>query len=208
MTPTVHLTRTQIDEATNILSAAFRQDPVLGYFLPEAESAKLDALKQFSQAMLRYSQPYHHLYTTVETVKGIAGWLPPEASLLSKLWQAVASGFLALPFSMRSDRIVEAITFLIRELTTHQQITEPHWYLAVLGVAPQYQGQGIGGALLQPILQQADRDQIPCYLETSTESAVRFYQRHGFEVARIKTVAGALKYWTMQRSPRQGLIVA
>ena len=52
----------------------------------------------------------------------------------------------------------------------HLQKLEPshHWYLMILGVVPADQGRGIGGALMQPVLEEADREGVPCYLETMT----------------------------------------
>ena len=38
-----------------------------------------------------------------------------------------------------------------------------HWYLGLLGVAPEYQGRGLGGALLGDFLARVDRDQAPAY---------------------------------------------
>jgi ribosomal protein S18 acetylase RimI-like enzyme len=70
-----------------------------------------------------------------------------------------------------------------------------------LGVSPEYQGQGIGGRLLQPVLQEADRTKTPCYLETSTAAAVRFYQRHGFETVDQGLFAN-WEYWAMKRNPQ------
>ena len=65
----------------------------------------------------------------------------------------------------------------------HQaNVPQAYWYLSMLGVDPAYQNQGVGSSLIQPILEQADRDNLPCYLETSTAGGVRFYQRHNFEV--------------------------
>jgi ribosomal protein S18 acetylase RimI-like enzyme len=70
-----------------------------------------------------------------------------------------------------------------------------------LGISPAYQRQGIGSLLLQPILKQADSEGLPCYLETSTEGGVRFYQRRGFEVVRTGGFPeDNLKFWTMKRA--------
>jgi ribosomal protein S18 acetylase RimI-like enzyme len=191
--------------ASDQLAAAFGQDPLVNYFLPDEKTARLNALKQMSQALLNYGQPYNHIYTTAHTPKGVAIWLPPEASEpnLSQLWQVVTSGLIMAPFYMRWDRILDFIAFIATEIRLHDKTaSEPHWYLSMLGVSPEYQGQGLGGKLLQPVLQEADRTNMPCYLETSTTGAVRFYQRQGFEIAHQGTFAGR-EYWAMKRNPQE-----
>lgn len=190
--------------ASNQLAAAFSQDPLIGRFLPEESTAKQTAMKQISQAMLNYGQFYNQTYTTAEHPKGVAMWLPPEAAriTLSQLWQVVTSGLLTVPFYLRWNRILDFASFIGTEIRLHDRTaSEPHWYLAMLGVSPECQGQGIGGQLLQPVLQEADRAKLPCYLETSTPGGVRFYQRHGFEIAHYGTFAGC-DYWAMKRAPQ------
>ena len=59
---------------------------------------------------------------------------------------------------------------------------DPHWYLESMGVDPALQRQGVGGRLLEPVLQIADRDRIDCYLETADPRNAAYYARHGFEV--------------------------
>lgn len=44
-----------------------------------------------------------------------------------------------------------------------------HWYLEMCAVHPDHQGKGIGKALLDWGLAQADRDMVPAYLEASHE---------------------------------------
>jgi len=68
-----------------------------------------------------------------------------------------------------------------------------------LGVSSAYQSQGIGSLLIKPILERADKENLPCYLETTTEQAVRFYQRNGFEILRAEEKP--VKFWTMKREP-------
>jgi ribosomal protein S18 acetylase RimI-like enzyme len=203
--PIIQLPRSQTLPAVEVLAAAFSADPVIRYFLPPAPIAARHALQQLCYALIRFSQPYQHLYTTAGDVKGIAIWLPPEASpaSLMQLWHLVTSGLLVVPLWMRWDRWVELISFIMQEANSRQRhVSEPHWYLNMLGVAPNYQGQGIGSQLLTPVLRQADCDRIPCYLETSTESAVRFYCRHGFEILATATLAETIPYWIMKRNPK------
>ncbi|MGG6266874.1 GNAT family N-acetyltransferase [Leptolyngbya sp. AN03gr2] len=201
---TVKLLRSQTLEASKTLSDAFSRDPVVGHFLTDNPAEKLGVLQAIAEKIIRYCEPHNHIYTTSDSVKGIAMWLPPEAAgfSLTELWRLAASGALAIPFYMRWDRIVETMSFMIEEAMQRGQRQEPHWYLAMLGVGSEYQGQGIGGQLLQPILEQSDREKLPCYLETSTEGAVRFYQRQGFEILHIGKIGNQLPYWTMKRTPK------
>ncbi|MFK7895116.1 MAG: GNAT family N-acetyltransferase [Myxococcota bacterium] len=58
---------------------------------------------------------------------------------------------------------------------------EEHWYLSVLGVLPERQGQGVGGRLLAALLERARQDQQPVYLESDRAESIRFYRNRGFE---------------------------
>lgn len=59
---------------------------------------------------------------------------------------------------------------------------EPHFYLFTIGVVPEGQGKGLGGALLRSGLAQADRASMPTYLESSKAENIPIYQRYGFEL--------------------------
>ena len=86
---------------------------------------------------------------------------------------------------------------------TDSEAPMPHWYLAAIDVEPCRQGQGVGGALMQPILARADNAGTHCYLETHRESNVRLYQKHGFVVTRHVAVPGhPVPVWAMLRQPR------
>jgi GNAT superfamily N-acetyltransferase len=57
---------------------------------------------------------------------------------------------------------------------------EPHWYLNVLSTRPDRQGQGLGTAVLGPVLERCDADGVPAYLESSNPRNLTLYRRHGF----------------------------
>ena len=59
---------------------------------------------------------------------------------------------------------------------------EPHWHIGPIGVTPAFQGQGVGRALLGSLLEMADEDGPPCYLETDVDRNVRLYETFGFRV--------------------------
>lgn len=55
-----------------------------------------------------------------------------------------------------------------------------HWYVLYIAAEAGHQGSGIGIALLQPVLEQCDSQQLPAYLEATTEQNRELYRRHGF----------------------------
>jgi ribosomal protein S18 acetylase RimI-like enzyme len=197
----INLDRAQIAQASEILSNAFDSDPIFRYMMPSEETRR-NATKLIFGIILRGNQHYQHIYTTAPELKGIAVWVPPGRSALSFLGTLQLG--LLMPFKLGLPALGRALSlFNIIEKYHKQDMQRPHWYLANLGVAPAYQGQGIGASLLQPVLQRADRERLPCYLETSTNSAVRFYQRQGFEILRIPELPENVPpMWTMKREAR------
>ncbi|UWU93608.1 MULTISPECIES: N-acetyltransferase [Bradyrhizobium] len=59
---------------------------------------------------------------------------------------------------------------------------EPHWYLPLIPVGPNWVGKGLGTLLTKYALQRCDEDGIAANLESSNPENIPFYQRHGFKV--------------------------
>ncbi|WP_312182113.1 GNAT family N-acetyltransferase [Arthrobacter sp.] len=79
------------------------------------------------------------------------------------------------------------------------------WTLAALGVAPDTQGNGAGTALMDAVLQDADRQGRSIALETSSERNVAFYGRHGFRVWAVTEMPdGGPFVWSMIREVLPG----
>jgi ribosomal protein S18 acetylase RimI-like enzyme len=193
----------QIEKASGILGNTFNQDPIFSYIAPKNTSAKANFIKYCCQILLRYSQDYHHIYTTTDDIQGVAAWIPPGHST-DNIFRFLQLGIVALLFKMDIRKLGILLSMVFKAEKYHRQsMKEPHWYLMMLGVSPDFQGQGIRGMLLEPVLQQADKEGFSCYLETSTEDAVRFYQRHRFEVIGNGELSkGSPQYWTMKREAK------
>ena len=83
-----------------------------------------------------------------------------------------------------------------------QLMPDPHWYLALLGVDPPWQRQGIGEGLLQGVFTRADRAGLACYLEAPTAGNARYYGRRGFRVVMETDVPESdVHVWLMRRDP-------
>ena len=78
---------------------------------------------------------------------------------------------------------------------------QPHWYVASLGVDPPAQGRKVGGALLATLLERADQEEFPTYLETDRARNVAFYEARGFQVEEQISLLD-VPVWCMRRPIR------
>jgi len=194
----VHLPESRMDEAAEALAAAFMNDPLQSYTFPDAGDRARLSPPHF-KALLRYGLAAGEVLTSAEPGGGAAVLLPPDAQPTDEMF--VASGLSRLGDLLGEDpasRFSRVIDFV--EPMHREAMPEPHWYVMVVGVAPAFQGQGLGRALLQPMLDRADAQPVPCYLETTQPKNVTFYQRLGFRVLRevVEPVSG-IRIWTFRR---------
>lgn len=198
--PTFHLTPAQIGDAIHVLGPALVDDPLTCYLFPD--SARRLALFEITlKAHLTYGCLYGDVQMT-SAKDGVAIWLLPGQTNQS-LWRLLRAGtvFLPLHFNWQTNR--RLIHYMNCADTQHaRHAPDKHWYLYFLGVDPARQGQGIGSCLLREVLPQADRQRIPCYLETSAERNVGFYQKHGFRVlSEAVLFDDGPRMWFMRREP-------
>jgi ribosomal protein S18 acetylase RimI-like enzyme len=197
---TAMLQQSQIEEVSRVLARAFFDDPMTMYIVPDDEKRRRTLpwfFKKAAQIAGRYGEPF----TTPGKVQAAALWLPPGKTILT-LPMMIRAGMAAAPFTFGLPTFMRFMGAMNRLEHLHKRDMPPdHWYLFVLGVEPERQGQGVGGRMIQPILERADRDGLPCYLETMKERNVTFYRKHGFEVVVDDVFPDGPRYWTMKRDP-------
>ena len=127
-----------------------------------------------------------------------AVWLPPGAWHETPLQflrsaPALAAGFRAgVLRGLRLQAVVE-----------RHHPREPHWYLEALGAVPEAQGTGVGGRVVQPVLDLCDERRLPAYLESSNPRNWSFYERHGFvRLEPLPVPRGCPLLMPMRREPR------
>ncbi|MER5948345.1 GNAT family N-acetyltransferase [Streptomyces sp. NPDC001904] len=97
---------------------------------------------------------------------------------------------------------IEEIARLLDE--AHPQ-GRAHTYLWMIGVAPERQGEGLGTALMTPVLDRCDRAGRPAYLEASSARSRALYERLGFTVMnRPLQLPDGPTMWPMWREPQGG----
>ncbi|ORY32081.1 hypothetical protein BCR39DRAFT_524094 [Naematelia encephala] len=61
-------------------------------------------------------------------------------------------------------------------------------WVNLLAVSPRVQGKGLGKALINVLVEEARREQVPLILGTQKLENVKFYEKHGFKVCLFEEV--------------------
>jgi GNAT superfamily N-acetyltransferase len=178
-----------------MLARAFLDDPVACWSCP-SDRRRPRTNARFFDVRMRQLLGQEQVYTTGDG-SGAALWALPDR------WRMSPRDLLGLAplvpaWGRRLPRVLRGLS---RVEHAHPE-TPPHFHLAVLGTDPLRQGQGIGSALLSPVLALCDHDHVPAYLESSKESNIAFYARHGFRVTDELRLPKGPPVWPMWRAPR------
>jgi GNAT superfamily N-acetyltransferase len=186
-----------IDPLAAALARAFHDDPAMTWLFGDRPRPRLRRLRRYFGSEARRHARHGGTVLTADGQPGAAFWEPPNHWRTP--WSAVAR---SAPMMVRSigPRIPRALRGLSLMETAHPR--EPHWYLSVLGTDPPQQGKGVGGALMEPILDRCDTEGLGAYLESSKEANIPFYQRFGFAVTGQIDLPDGPSLWPMWRDPQ------
>jgi GNAT superfamily N-acetyltransferase len=195
------LTRARVDEAAATLARAFYDSPLFGYVFPKG-TARLRITEAMFKGILHDAMPFGSVLmaTDRDGIAGAVAWYPPEGYPVPRRRQAMK--YIRLPVLLRHAprRAGVAMRYLSGSEAVHPK--EHHWYLALLGVDPRHQGEGIGARLVDRTLDALDEQGLSAYLETDKESNLAWYARRRFELREtLHPVEGAPPVWTMWRNP-------
>lgn len=177
-------------------------------FYVAMENGAAGSPAQRKEAMLRYydysmqeGRKYGSLFITNGRAAGASIWLKPLAGNTYTQMVDQKNEFLKRYMGDNNLTIYEQIT---ANMIAHTQAVVPpgSWYLSILGIAPPFQGQGLGETLMQPMLEQTDARGCHTYLETYTSRNMRFYEKLGFrEAGNFEETVTHARYWVMVRKP-------
>jgi GNAT superfamily N-acetyltransferase len=180
---------------TASLARAFHDDPVMSWIFPD-DGRRPRILRAFfdvsvRRLYLRYGETYVH-----GDGEAAALWAPPGNWKLGTFDILRNSPPLV---RVMGRRLFVGLRALLLAEGKHPSEPE-HYYLAVLGTDPDHQNRGMGSALLSTMLSRADAEGVPGYLEASSDSNRRLYERHGFvAVEEVPIPGGGPPFWRMWR---------
>lgn len=190
-------TTADIEGMADALALAFHYDPVAQWLF----GTQPPRPGRFLRPFMAHEGRRHLKQPTVYTLDGYPGaayWDPPGHWRTSFLDIVTLTPVMARGVGRRTARALKGLGRMEKAHAEHPD----HYYLAVLGTRPDEQGKGIGAALMAPVLERCDAEGVGAYLESSKDSNIPFYRRHGFEVVGEVAFPSGPTVWPMWRDPR------
>lgn len=188
-------TATDVEPLARALAAAFEDDPIFSWLLPDKRRRHAKLLRFFTLEVGDVVIPSGEAWMSPEA-SGACLELPPGEWRMPLRLQALHAPQFATIFGRSLPRALITITKMERK-----HLREPHLYVPYVGVAPEGQGQGLGTTLLSRTLERADARNLPTYLEATSERNAALYERLGFIHLGPFTVLGSPHLWPMRRPP-------
>ena len=184
----------QVDQAALVetLAQAFQTDPALSWILPDPDH-RARALRSLFRTLVP-ADMRAGLALRSPGDEAAALWRAPgqahsgTAEFLRTVIPLVATFGAALPRGLKVQGSID--------------VNRPKgrfWYLHYVGVRPEHQGKGHGGRIIRAQTAVADREGLPCWLETATPENVPLYERLGFVTQVEWDVPGGPHFWGMMR---------
>jgi ribosomal protein S18 acetylase RimI-like enzyme len=189
-------TEDDVPALADALARAFDGDPPMQWFLPDPQS-RVDRARTLFEVMLTRVHLQRDWCYTTEDVIGGALWVPPGNWRLGLVQQLTLLPGMLRVFGRGLARAQRGLAVME---SGHPR--EPHYYLDSLGVVPEWQGRGLGSALMAPVLERCDSERMPAYLNAGSPRSRELYRRHGFVVQEeFRLPDDGPPLWRMWRSP-------
>ena len=182
------------------LTSAFHQDPVMNWFVRQDHKHDEAMAGLIGNMLEQYME---------------GGWaIAAEDGSCATLWSKpgktaasmnIVQQLAMLPRILRTCTLrgVPRILKVMSALEENHPHEPDHYYLFMIGVHADHQGQGLGSTILAKTLETVDAEGMPAYLENSNPKNMPLYERHGFKVIKeIKFEPDGPSLWPMWRDAR------
>jgi GNAT superfamily N-acetyltransferase len=159
------------------MCAAFADDPGLNWIWPERDD-RLRRLPDFFGAVIGGTMSNGIALHSGDNSHAVSLWRRP-----GRINPGLIETLRSLPKmakAFQSGR--ERAALMSKTLKPNQPSDYPWWYLQFIGVHPNAQGSGLGGASVRAGLELARSAGMPTYVEVMNPDNVAFYLNVGFRI--------------------------
>ena len=164
-----------LENAVNVLTNAFSEESMWKEVFKDEDKNRV-----LTEIMVRFCLKYGNVYSTSEKFEGIMAIAPHDKDMTA--FRIIRSGAFFLSMKIANEaKIMKILSNAIEEAKKSLNL-DPHIHLLIMGVSQEFQGKGFGGKLLRAVIEKAETERKPIYLETQKEENVNLYEKYGFSV--------------------------
>jgi len=164
-----------LKNAVDVLTDAFSEDSMWKEIFDDE-----DKNRAISEVMVRFCLKYGNVLSTSDNLEGVMAIAPYDKDMTAL--RIIRSGGFLLSMKIAGEaKKMKVLSNAIEEAKKSLNLG-PHIHLLIMGVSQEFQGKGFGGKLLRAVIEEAETERKPIYLETQKEDNVSFYEKYGFSV--------------------------
>ncbi|MGO9558012.1 MAG: GNAT family N-acetyltransferase [Acidimicrobiales bacterium] len=193
----------QLNDAAAVATRAFQFDPFFVHLTPRPlmRARGLGIYWRSTLASLGSGSEVYGARQPDGRLIGVAAWVRPGSFPLpipAQIRQGAGALWALWPVP-RS--LVQGGKYILALEKAHPK--DPVWYLNLLVADPSAQRSGVGTKLQEMVLERADEEGVPAYLETQNPDNLPYYRRFGYEVVQeLHPVKEGPPLWTLRREPK------
>ena len=186
-----------LKNAVNVLTNAFSEDSMWKEVFNDEDKNRV-----LTEVMVRFCLKYGNVLSTSDNLEGVMAIAPHDKDMTT--WRIIRSGAFFLSMKIASEaKKMKVLSNAIEEAKKSLNLG-PYIHLLIMGVSQEFQGKGFGGKLLRAVIEKAETERKPIYLETQKEENINFYEKYGFSVKKkiILPEPLNLPMWLMVRDAK------
>jgi len=192
-----------IDGAIDTIQQAFADDPYAKWIYND--QSKFSQTRNRVSLRLRCHWGISHALfhvckdlssDTPAKVLGTAMWMPPRPATSPQPWSLYLSFWylwlsqirMNLTYGRGGLNVKRYWLWKDAQRKAQEELWDDekgYYFCNIVTVLPECQGKGVGRALMEEVLQRADREGVKCYLESSRKDPnVPIYEKFGFKLVK------------------------
>lgn len=176
------LRKPDIGNASQVLGKSFIDYPVFKYIFPDVQTRK-DKLFHVQAFLIKLAIHKGFVTAPSDKIEGVAVWVD-SSNKQSPLMDGLRAGILSLFKAIGIKPFARLMKVGVKNEKTRKEILQGQECLIIesIGIDPQFQKQKFARKLIISGLSHADKEETPCYLETSNPINMGIYKKYGFHL--------------------------
>jgi hypothetical protein len=192
------LTFDDLKKGSEILGDAFIDYPTFKYLFPDLYERKRK-IKHVMRFFLKCGIIHGEVYAPSKDMEGISIWYK-SGNLNFNLRRLLKGGLIDLLYNLnitsfnRFKKLGDA-----KRLNRNKLMIDNYYFLDLIGINPVCERKGYAQLLIESMLEQIDKEQMSCLLETSNIKNTDYYKRYGFSIINEYNYNGLLSFLMLRK---------